>query len=198
MRKLLRCLSAANRLQGRSYKRVYGPKEQDTLTGTANRNAFMRIVEEALAGRRESGCLVLVDIDHWHKLRDQYGKETGERILQTVAAALCEHFRDGDAIGRLEEDLFGLWIEGISAEHVKGIRRRIAMVNDRLLHEEGDLPRVTLSAGAALGDPGESCQDLYLQAGKVLHRVKEGGRCGCEIVMEERKPDEKSHGCADF
>lgn len=181
MRKLLRRLLTAGGSQSRSYKRVYAPGEQDTLTGTANRNAFLRIVEETLAGRQEPGCLVLVEVDHWWQISDQEGRETGERILQNVAAVLRRHFRAGDAVGRLEEDLFGLWIEGISAEDVTSIRRRIAMVNDGLLHENGGLPRVTLSAGAALGEPGESCRELYLQAGKVLHRVKEGGRCGCEI-----------------
>ena len=64
---------------------------------------------------------------------------------------------------------------------MSGIRRRIAVVNDKLLHGGNELPRVTLSAGAALGEPGESYKEIYRQAQKVLHRVKEGGRCGCEI-----------------
>ena len=44
-----------------------------------------------------------------------------------------------------------------------------------------ELPKVTLSAGAALGESGESYKEIYRQAQKVLHRVKEGGRCGCEV-----------------
>ncbi len=185
MRKLLRRLLAAKRPQGRSCGRVYGPGERDALTETANRNTFLRIVEEALAGGQEQGCLVLVDVDHMQEIIDRCGSETGDHILQAVAAALRENFRAVDAIGRLDKDLFGLWIEGISAERVGSIRRRIAVVNDRLLHARGELPAVTLSAGAALGEPGGRYQELYVQAQKVLHRVKEGGRCGCEIVMND-------------
>lgn len=188
MKKLLRHLLAAREPQERAGGRVYGPGERDALTGAANKNAFMRIVEKALADGQTQGCLVLVDVDHMREINEQHGSGTGDRILQAAAAALRDNFRAVDAIGRLEEDLFGLWIEGMTAERVGGIRRRIAVVNDKLLHAGGELPTVTLSAGVALGEPGECYQDLYIQAGKVLRRVKEGGRCGCEIQMS-RKTD---------
>lgn len=189
MIKLLRRLPAAKKPQGRSEGRAYGTGERDALTGTANQKAFRRIVEEALAGGLKQGCLVLVDVDHMCKINDQHGRETGDRILQAVAAALRGNFRSVDAIGRLEEDLFALWIEGMSAERVEGIRRRIAVVNDKLLHAGGELPAVTLSAGVAFGESGQNYQELYIQARKVLHRVKEGGRCGCEIIMSGGKTD---------
>lgn len=142
-----------------------------------------------MAGGQTQGCLVLVDVDCMREINDRYGNEAGDCLLQAVAAALRENFRAEDDIGRLEDDLFGLWIGRMSAENVGGIRRRIAIVNDRLLHAGGELPAVTLSAGAALGEPGGSYQALYIQAGKVLQRVKEGGRCGCEIDRNDRKKD---------
>lgn len=134
-----------------------------------------------MAGEHWQGCLLLVDVDHMQEVNDNYGREVGDRVLRAVYAALREYFRAGDGIGRLSEDTFGVWIEGLSAEQVSGIRRRIAVVNDRLLHGDKDMPTVTLSAGAALGESGESYKEMYRQAQKVLNRVKEGGRCGCEI-----------------
>lgn len=189
MKKLLRRLLAAKEPQGRSGGRVYAPGERDALTEVANRDAFLRIVEDALAGGQKQGCLVLVDVDHMQEINSRNGSDTGDRVLKAVAAALRKNFRAGDGIGRLEEDLFALWIEGMSAEHAGGIRRRIAVVNDGLLHAGGELPAVTLSAGVAFGESGESFQELYIQAGKVLRRVKEGGRCGCEIVVNDRRTD---------
>jgi diguanylate cyclase (GGDEF)-like protein len=139
------------------------------------------MVEETLAGGHGQGCLLLVDVDHMQEVNENFGRQMGDKVLQTVYAMLREHFREGDGIGRLSEDTFGIWIEGLSADQVSGIRRRIAVVNDRLLHGGQDLPTVTLSAGAALGESGESYKEMYRQAQKVLTRVKEGGRCGCEI-----------------
>lgn len=175
--------------QCRAAGRSYGPGQRDALTGAVNRSTFQRVVEDALAGEHGQGCLLLVDVDHMQEVNDSYGREMGDRVLQTVYQALRAHFRAGDCIGRLAEDTFGVWIEELSAEHVSGIRRRIAVVNDRLLHSDADMPNVTLSAGAALGEPGESYKEIQKQAQKVLNRVKEGGRCGCEIYMNSRRTD---------
>lgn len=166
---------------GRAAGISYGPGKRDALTGAVNKNTFQKMVESALAGEHRQGCLLLVDVDHMQEVNDNYGRETGDRVLQAVYATLREHFRAEDGIGRLSEDTFGIWIEGIGADQVRGIRRRIAIVNDRLLHGDREMPNVTLSAGAALGESGESFKEMYQQAQKVLTRVKEGGRCGCEI-----------------
>ncbi|MDE5940205.1 MAG: GGDEF domain-containing protein [Lachnospiraceae bacterium] len=181
MLNFLRHSPALQQPQGRAAGKSYGPGKRDALTGAVNRSTFQKMVEDALAGEHKQGCLLLVDVDHMQEVNDNYGRETGDRVLQAVYATLREHFRGEDGIGRLSEDTFGVWIDGLSAEQVSGIRRRIAVVNDRLLHGDQDIPTVTLSAGAALGESGESYKEMYRQAQKVLHRVKEGGRCGCEI-----------------
>ena len=173
--------SPAQKSQDRVAGKNYGPGKRDALTGAVNKSAFQKIVEDALAGEHMQGCLLLVDVDCMKEINENFGRETGDRVLQNVFDTLQKNFRGGDGIGRLSEDSFGIWIEGLSADQVSGIRRRIAVVNDKLLHGGNELPRVTLSAGAALGEPGESYKEIYRQAQKVLHRVKEGGRCGCEI-----------------
>ena len=181
MLNILRSLQTAKKPQERAVGRIYRAGERDALTGVANQDAFRRIVECALAGGQIQGCLVLVDVDRMQEINEQFGSKTGDRVLRTIAAVLQENFRCGDGIGRLEEDTFGIWVEGLSADRVSGIRRRITVVNDKLLHGESDFPIVTLSAGVAWGESGESYGELYKQALKVLHRVKGNGRCGCEI-----------------
>lgn len=181
MRNLLRRLLAADAPQGRAAPRVYREGERDALTGVADRDAFWRIVEEALAGGRRSGCLVLVDVDSMQEIHERFGKERGNQVLRAVADLLRENFRGSDGIGRLEEDGFAVWVEDLPAEHIGAIRRRIAVINDKLLHRGEGLPAVTLSAGAALGEPGDKPKELHSQALRVLQRVKEGGRCGCEV-----------------
>lgn len=182
--------SPAQKSQDRVAGKSYGSGKRDALTGAVNKNTFQKMVENALAGEHTQGCLLLVDVDRMQEVNDNYGRETGDRVLQAVYATLREHFRAEDGIGRLSEDTFGIWIEGLSADQVGGIRRRIAVVNDRLLHADQDMPTVTLSAGAALGESGESYKEMYQQAQKVLNRVKEGGRCGCEIFVTVQ-PDRK-------
>ena len=181
MLNILRRSPVQQKPQADAAGKSFGPGKRDALTGAMNRNTFQKMVENALAGKHMQGCLLLVDVDHMQEVNDNYGREMGDRVLQNVYTTLREHFRGGDGIGRLSEDTFGIWIEGLRADQVRGIRRRIAVVNDRLLHGDQDMPTVTLSAGAALGESGESYKEMYWQAQKVLTRVKEGGRCGCEV-----------------
>ena len=156
MLNILRRSPAQQKPQVKAAGKSYGPGKRDALTGAVNRSTFQRMVEDALAGEHGQGCLLLVDVDHMQEVNNNYGRETGDRVLQAVYGTLREYFRGEDGIGRLAEDTFGVWIEGLSAEQVSGIRRRIAVVNDRLLHGDRDMPTVTLSAGAALGESGES------------------------------------------
>lgn len=183
MLNILRRFSAEEKTHGRTDGKGYGTRQRDALTGAVNRSAFQKIVESALTGEHAHGCLLLVDVDCMNEINENFGRETGDLVLQRVYLTLQENFRGGDSIGRLGEDSFAIWIEKLSADQVSGIRRRIAIVNDKLLHGGAELPKVTLSAGAALGENGESYKEIYRQAQKVLHRVKEGGRCGCEIYV---------------
>lgn len=181
MLNILRRFSTEEKAPVRSAGRRYGSGQRDALTGAADKNTFQKIVENALTGEHTHGCLLLVDVDCMKEINENFGRETGDRVLRNVYVTLQENFRGSDGIGRLSEDSFGIWIDGLCADQVGGIRRRIAIVNDKLLHGKAELPKVTLSAGAALGESGESYKEIFKQAQKVLHRVKEGGRCGCEV-----------------
>lgn len=158
----------------------------DALTGVAERKCFKKMVDTALDGGAQGGLLIL-DVDRMREINERFGHDIGDRVLKSVAVILQENFRSCDSIGRLEEDEFALWIDGLSAEDVGGIRRRIAHLNDKLMHMEEDMPAVTLSAGVALGEAGEDFKCLYRRAEEVLHRVKERGRCGCEIYEKRRQ-----------
>lgn len=185
---ILRHIPAEKESHGRFGGRSYDSRKRDALTGALSKSAFQETVESALAGGQENGCLLLVDVDCMREVNERFGQETGDFVLQSVYNVLRENFRAGDDIGRLSKDSFGIWLEGLTAGQVGGIRRRIAIVNDKLLHDETGLPTVTLSAGAALGEASGNYRELYGQAQKVLRRVKEGGRCGCEVYTD-RKAD---------
>ena len=78
-------------------------------------------------------------------------------------------------------DTFAMWLSGVSPEQEDQLRMQAGKVNDRLLHPAVELPPVTLSIGIAYGGSGEDCRSLGRKAVKALNRVKESGRCGCEV-----------------
>lgn len=147
-----------------------------------DQRSFEKTVNESLKGRGH-GCLLVCDVDRCREINDIYGRDTGELVLWHVVSVLCAVFGECACIGSLGSDAFALWLPAMSRDGVDDIRRRIGAANDRLLHPTGELVPVTISAGAAFYEPGDDYKSLEKKANKALYRVKENGRCGCEMSL---------------
>jgi diguanylate cyclase len=103
----------------------------DPLTGVANRRAFSVALTAAwgrgLSGRR--GAVALVDLDGFKKVNDRHGHLEGDRVLADVARVLQRACRDGDVVGRLGGDEFGVVLEDRDAARwAARIKKEVAAV----------------------------------------------------------------------
>jgi diguanylate cyclase (GGDEF)-like protein/PAS domain S-box-containing protein len=91
----------------------------DELTGLLNRSAFEQKLEEALAESRDTDikhALAFVDLDRLKIINDSAGHVAGDALLRGVAGALPNYLREGDVIGRLGGDEFGIILLGCSLD----------------------------------------------------------------------------------
>ena len=144
---------------------------------------FERIVKESLKQAREQGCLMTVDVDRFRDVNNLYGQEAGDTVLHHVESVLCDVLGGYADICNPGGDIFVLWLPQIARDSADEMRRRIGVVNDRLLHPDAGIPPVSLSAGAAFCGLGDDNRSLVKRANKALYRVKENGRCGCELSL---------------
>ncbi len=161
-----------------------GGRRNDTRAGRnslADRKEFERVVNRSLCDSQFSGCLLIADVDRFREINDIYGQDTGDAVLRNVVDTLGGCLSDHECIVRQGGDTFAVWLPLVSTEGAQTLRRQTGMVNDRLMHPYEELPPVSLSVGAAFGEPGDDCRSLGRKAVKALNRVKESGRCGCEI-----------------
>lgn len=159
------------------HKRV----DNDPITGAVNRGTFIKTVGQILSEEEEPGCLLLINADRLQNINDTYSYDMGDAVLRNIVRTLQRSFRSCDYIGRLGNDEFGVWLGELSLDSAEYIRRRIATINDRLLHPKDEIAPVTLSVGAAFGEQGDDFKSLHKKAEKALYQVKIGGRCGCEV-----------------
>lgn len=143
---------------------------------------FERIVGESLGQAREQGCLLTVDVDKFRDVNDLYGQEAGGAVLRCVERVLCDVFGGHACICSPGGDIFVLWLSKMSHDDADEIRRRVGIANDRLLHPDAGIPPVSLSAGAAFRESGDDSRSIVKRANMALYRVKESGRCGCELT----------------
>ena len=91
----------------------------DDLTGLLNRSAFEQKLEEALVASRDTGirhALAFVDLDRLKMINDSAGHVAGDALLRSVAGALPSFLREGDVIGRIGGDEFGIILHGCSLD----------------------------------------------------------------------------------
>ena len=147
----------------------------DELTGAFNRAGY----ELILSGLESASTAMLVfDADCFKEVNDEFGHETGDRVLKKIAATLKRNFRSDDYICRIGGDEFVVLMVHVSAEASHLIEQKVIRINRELTAEEDGLPRMTLSAGVSFG-PAEDPAEMFRQADLALYYVKEHGRDGC-------------------
>jgi len=154
----------------------------DSLTGVFNRRYLMRQLTEEL-GRaqryRYPISVLLLDLDHFKRINDQYGHAAGDECLRALAQVLGERVhRHGDFSARYggEEFVVVLLETGLAGavDVAEEIRRRIEN-----LHGRGATPcPMTTSIGVATADSSAqtSPEALLAEADACLYRAKQQGR----------------------
>lgn len=158
--------------------------EHDALTGIINRGAFDRL-KQVLRTKQVPIALMILDVDKFKQVNDQYGHEMGDRVLKKVAKLLEENFRATDHPARIGGDEFAVILTDATEEMKPVIEEKVQNINNMLLNPENDLPKVSLSVGIAFSVNGFE-DDLYKKADSALYVTKENGRCGYTFYEEKK------------
>jgi two-component system cell cycle response regulator len=152
---------------------------EDALTGLANRRYILTQLASAVSAARRHGrpvSVAIVDVDHFKPVNDAYGHAVGDRVLVAVAAALSDHLRAEDQLGRLGGEEFLVVLgdtDTAAAERVTDkLRCEVAAAS---VEHEGEEISVTVSIGRATWD-GESPEALLRRADDALYAAKAAGR----------------------
>jgi diguanylate cyclase len=155
--------------------------ETDPLTQLFNRRALdehlVRSVELYRAFATES-CLLLVDIDRFKSLNDQYGHVLGDDILRKTADVATRTFlRKGDFVARFGGDELAVVLRETTVGDAQSLAERLVR-NVRAVevqHGGAKIP-ITISAGVAAVAPGQDVKGWIEAADRGLYRAKQDGR----------------------
>ena len=147
----------------------------DTLTSLMNRTAFWDVVRGVL-DQHQPAALVLVDLDNFKPVNDDYGHDTGDRLLIEVAARLRGVVRRSDTIARLGGDEFALLCPNFQGGRDERIVTRILATLAEPFSIQGRTISISASAGVALADSDETSEQLYARADVALYAAKRAGR----------------------
>ncbi len=152
----------------------------EVLTGTADKQQFKVDLEQALAHAARSGdplSLALLDLDHFKHINDAMGHAAGDAVLASTARAIDATLPPGAALYRVGGEEFAILLPGcLRSDALARAERMRAAVAIEPIHHESTRISVTISVGVAqLGD-GETPNQLYERADRLLYKSKLGGR----------------------
>ncbi|MES9940469.1 MAG: sensor domain-containing diguanylate cyclase [Candidatus Thiodiazotropha sp. 6PLUC2] len=181
---LAKALDEANRLR----KRYQQLSMVDELTGLNNRRYFFNEAEAQLsrAIRSEQPCsLMLIDVDHFKRVNDQWGHLVGDQVLAAISRILLEEARGGDLVARVGGEEFVILLPEAGIEGADLMAQRI---QERLTNLEtgGVRPNVNLTVSIGITGlpkdpdqaltPGQLVDQLYSQADQAMYDCKRDGR----------------------
>jgi diguanylate cyclase (GGDEF)-like protein len=156
------------------FKALYDRSIRDLLTGVFNRQGLETMSHNAFerAKRFPSAfCLLMMDLDNFKSVNDEYGHPEGDRTLVEFAEILTSTFREYDIIARLGGDEFVALLE-YAPDATMDVETRLRMAVERWKDENPRHSSLGLSIGKALREPGSdlSLAVLLQQAdAELLH-----------------------------
>jgi diguanylate cyclase (GGDEF)-like protein/PAS domain S-box-containing protein len=169
--------------QIRQLRRLRRLAEIDGLTRLYAREAGeTELADEAARARRKDEPLsvILLDIDHFKQINDQYGHALGDQVLQRIAARIDQRVRGQDLAIRWGGEEFVVALRNTPLDGARkvaeSLRQQLASTG---FHHNVE---ITISAGVAEMRRGESVDEIVARADEAMYAAKSAGRDRVELA----------------
>jgi len=149
----------------------------DTLTGALNRRAMNDDIHAALAKSERDGIkqlLVMLDLDHFKRINDNYGHAIGDQILKRFVTITTANIREYDRLYRFGGEEFVLLITDANNQQQAIVDKLRKVVKSELNTPDG--AAITVSLGVASWLPGTTIDTWFKRADDALYQAKANGR----------------------
>ena len=164
--------------------------ERDPLTAVYNRKVMQRLITAELGnkGVGKNGYLLLLDIDDFKQVNDQFGHSVGDAVLVEFGRCLLQVVsRKNDVVGRLGGDEFMVFLGGdTTMDGVRSVVEKISLALSQKSAARSDIPGISCSMGIAYSpEHGNTFKELYHKADIALYMAKKAGKNQHYIYSEE-------------
>jgi diguanylate cyclase (GGDEF)-like protein len=153
----------------------------DPLTGMHNRRYFEEALQGYLSEFNKIGAtlgLLILDLDHFKNVNDNYGHDVGDMVLREVALRMRAICREHDVVARLGGEEFAVITPYANMEQLLAVAERYRQMVEALAIKTGNVViRPTVSIGVSTNEGGvANVDDLFKAADQKLYQAKHSGR----------------------
>lgn len=159
----------------------------DWLTKTLNREMILGYAGE-LISRKQNFSLILLDLDNFKNINDNFGHVAGDNVLKNVSKTLMDNIGDKGVVGRYGGDEFMLIVPDIiDYDQVWEINRELSRAASSIVIQNLHGARITITQGVSRYPvDGAAYDELMEKTDKALYRGKQKGR-NCFIIYLPEK-----------
>lgn len=188
-------------VEKRSIGGLVDKAQRDGLTGLYHKAAAQERIDYYLnqMGKNENSAMLLVDVDDFRGVNDQYGHIFGDAVLVELAGLFGKMFRDGDVVARVGGDTFLIFMPAVSSEPAAISRVRQLLEASKNVVRKSDR-EISCSVGLALAPRhGRNCETLFQHCSHALCQAKDTGKGGYAVFSEVKSraeivsPKERQH-----
>jgi len=160
----------------------------DDMTGLINRREIMRILEieiSRVTRQHTALSVMMLDLDHFKLVNDNFGHQAGDRALQNAAECFKQLIRKTDFIGRIGGEEFLIILPDTAIASAYELAERIRLRLELRATPGIEEPTCTVSIGLAQCLTADTLHSLIQRADEALYRAKSSGRNRvCSAVNE--------------
>lgn len=162
---------------------------KDELTKIYNRRYFYEIASKTFASKvREDFdvSIIMLDIDHFKKLNDTYGHQTGDLVLQKFATLVKNNLRENDIVSRYGGEEFIVLLIGCDEKKAFMIaENKIRKEVEKLSFEDSNKKEIHFTVSAGVSSRGDTLDEMIKNADNMLYKAKEKrNRVEAEFLYE--------------
>lgn len=165
----------------KSHKKIQVMAEQDGLTKLANRHMFDMRLEQTLKEQQRSQervALILLDLDHFKDVNDNYGHDVGDELLQRVVNRIKGCLRGSEVFARLGGDEFAIVLPQLDSVSIADkVASRILKVLEKPFLINGSVVSIGASIGISIcPDNAKNRTEIFKFADIAMYKAKALGR----------------------
>ena len=145
----------------------------DELTGAYNRAGYDYLLSSL---DLDTTYMMLLDVDDFKNYNDNYGHETGDKVLIKVVKVLSKVFRNEDCICRIGGDEFVVFMVHSGSISQSLIESKIAQIHEELENTEDGMPSISVSIGIMNGKDASDAASLFEKADEAMYMSKKQGK----------------------
>jgi diguanylate cyclase (GGDEF)-like protein len=153
----------------------------DALTGILNRGAVIELACKAL--REGRVVMIVLDIDHFKRINDDYGHPTGDAVIQGIVTCLRRIVADAGIIGRVGGEEFTVLLPGYELDAALKLTEAMRHAIASHVFPSPVDRSITASFGVSVSPGGTDFDTAYGLADAALYTAKRSGRNRLEVAL---------------